>query len=64
MCPVKDEFLFQIGGQQVSALINAVDWIEVILYLPLWINLFGVGLCVRGMFSDWYEQDKQTKNIW
>lgn len=31
---------------------DAVDWVEVILYLPVWVSLFGMGVCLRGLVRD------------
>lgn len=33
-------------------ILDAVDWLEVILYLPVWFNLFGAGLCLQGLVID------------
>lgn len=31
---------------------GAVDWVEVALYLPVWVSIFGMGVCLRELVKD------------
>lgn len=31
---------------------GAVDWVEVILFAPVWVSIFGMCLCLRGLVRD------------
>lgn len=37
----------------MSNYIDAVDWVEVILFAPVWVSIFGIGVCLRCLVADW-----------
>lgn len=32
---------------------GAVDWVEVMLFAPVWLSIFGMGVCLRCLVADW-----------
>lgn len=37
----------------MNTILNGVDWVEVAIHLPLWVSVFGLGLCLQGLVMDW-----------
>lgn len=41
----------------MNAFLDGVDWIDVILFAPVWLSIFCMGVCLRALVADWYKPE-------